>query len=157
MQIYEIEQKIQELMPQLTLDVHMFLQEHSTLRFYSIGFDCNSEYAEILLCFNTEEAYQETLKHYQKNGGYQSEEEVQELRYNTGDWEYQGVASYTDFTVHEKVFMDFSYALMKAFMQTPCYDSIPKTDDFQPICLDHEDEIEEALMRSKQILEYIGE
>ena len=161
--------KLQELLNQIVIDTQKFLRENPTLQFYSVGFDCNAEYATILLCFNTEEAFQETLKYYQ-NGKfgdlYQTEEQILDLRFNTGDWDYQDVSTYTVFSEEELTemygdnyekmateMMDFNYQLMRKFSQTTCYESIPKTDNFKPICIDHEDDVDYALAKTEQVIQ----
>ncbi|MEG7759807.1 DUF4303 domain-containing protein, partial [Listeria monocytogenes] len=74
------------------------------LTYYAFAFDCNAEYAEINLCVNTEKAFAETLARYQ-NGkyseNYQTEEEIQELKYNTGDWKYQCFDTFYVFSEEE--------------------------------------------------------
>ena len=59
------EMKLQALLHQIVVDTQKFLSENSALKFYSVGFDCNAEYAEILLCFNNDgfqlSAYAEIL------------------------------------------------------------------------------------------------
>ena len=66
-------------------EVLQFLAEHPNEVFYAFAFDCNAEYAEVNLCFNTEEAFSKTLADCQ-NGkykdSYQTEEEIYDLRYN---------------------------------------------------------------------------
>jgi len=169
MQKHIKETKLQELLHQITIDTLKFLSQNPTLQFYSVGFDCNAEYAEILLCFNTEEAFQKTLRHYQ-NGKYsdlyQTEEDILDLRFNTGDWDYQGISTYTVFTEEEltemygddyekmaKEMMDFNYQLMQKFSQTTCYRSIPKTDNFKPICIDHEEDVDYALAQTEHVIQ----
>ena len=73
-------------------EVENFLKENPDLEFYAFAFDCNAEYAEVNLCLNTESNFQETLEDYQ-NGEYakyyKSEQEIKDLKFNTGDWKYQ--------------------------------------------------------------------
>ena len=74
--------------------VENFLVENPELEFYAFAFDCNVEYAELGLCFNTETSFQETLKDYQKgkfaeyyksevSKHYKTEEGIKSLRYST--------------------------------------------------------------------------
>ncbi|MDH6363884.1 hypothetical protein M2139_000813 [Enterococcus sp. PF1-24] len=75
-----------------TNGVTIFLNDNPTLEFYAFAFDCNAEDAEINLCFNTEEAFSETLSHYQTGNNadyYKNEENIQRLKFNTGDWKFQ--------------------------------------------------------------------
>lgn len=192
----EYKNRMNEILQKIEEDTRRFLEENPSLEFYSVGFDCSSEYARILLCFNTEDAFQDTLKQYQKKYGdsYKSEESVCRLRFNTGDWEYQGVSEYTIFSgeellemykddykemavgmknidyqfiwnfcleemsqdEHEKIctdMMDFNRQLMLNFCKTQCFKSIPKTENFQPICIDHDEDELDALKRTKQVLQ----
>ena len=48
--------------------------------------------------------------------------------------------------------MDFNYKVLRAFVATEGFKIIPKTSDFQPICLDHDDDVLEALERTKEVL-----
>ena len=164
----DYERRMNELLGQIVEDTQKFLEENPTLKFYSVGFDCNSEYAEILLCFNTEESFQKTLNHYQEKYGksYDTDELICELRFNTGDWEYQGIAVYTVFSEeeltemyhddYEKIssdMMNFNYELLRRFCQTQCYNSIPKTDNFKPICADHDEDAWSALQQTERMLQ----
>ena len=101
--------------------VEKFLKENPDLEFYAFAFDCNAEYAELGLCFNTETSFQETLKNYQKgefavyyktevSERYKTEEGIKSLRYNTGDWEFQYFDSLNVFSNDE---------LDKIFSQLP--------------------------------------
>lgn len=160
--------RLKEILAQLEADTNAFLEQNPHLTFYSVGFDCNSEYASVLLCFNTQEDFEDTLKHYQTGlyqEHYQSQEDILDLRFNTGDWDYQDVASYTTFSEQEledlygddidqlcEDMMAFNYELLKEFVCSKSYQAISKTQDFCPICIDHEDDVLEALEYTKQIL-----
>jgi len=77
-------------------EVKKFLELYPHKVFYAFAYDCNAEYAEVNLCFNTEEDFLETLESYQKgeySEHYKSEESIMELKYNTGDWNYQCFAT----------------------------------------------------------------
>jgi hypothetical protein len=50
--------------------VENFLNEHSDLEFYSFAYDCNAEYGEVNLCFNTEKDFKKTLESYQQENLY---------------------------------------------------------------------------------------
>ena len=112
--------------------VEKFLKENLGLVFYAFAFDCNAEYAEFGLCFNTETSFQETLKDYQKgkfaeyyktevSKHYKTEEGIKSLRYNTGDWEFQYLESLNVFSNDEldKIFNqlpDDDYESWKKFV-----------------------------------------
>lgn len=163
-----LERRLRWLVAELSDDTEEFLAAHPELKFYSVGLDCNSEYGTMLLCFNTQEEFEKTLFKYQ-NGewgdSYQTAEDILDLKFNTGDWEYQDVSSYEVFSSDElmamfgddidsliECMMDFNYRVLKAFVATKEFNLIPKTADFQPICLDHEDDVLEALERTKEVL-----
>jgi hypothetical protein len=63
-----------------------FATAHLDETFYSFAIDAN------MLCMNSLEQFQKTLAYYQKKypDDYSSDEDVRDLRENTGDWEYQG-------------------------------------------------------------------
>ena len=163
-----LERRLRWLVAELSDDTEEFLAAHPELKFYSVGLDCNSEYGTMLLCFNTQEEFEKTLFKYQNGDfadSYQTAEEILDLKFNTGDWEYQDVASYQVFSSDElmamfgddidsliECMMDFNYRVLKAFVATNAFNLIPKTADFQPICLDHEDDVLEALERTKEVL-----
>jgi hypothetical protein len=70
--------------------IQLFAQTHKEEKFYGFGFDVNVDYGEVLLCFNTEEDFQKIAKDYIEKWNY-SEEDIEQLRMNFGDWKYQGV------------------------------------------------------------------
>jgi hypothetical protein len=154
--------------------VESFLTENPDLEFYAFAFDCNAEYTEINLCFNTEEDFDETLKYYQKGKYaqyYQTERDIEELKYNTGDWEYQCFETMFVFTEKElneifREFPDDNYESWNEFVRhflevcteciiefvtTETYKKIPKTKDFIAFCIDHDESIEEAMERLERI------
>ena len=122
----------------------------------------------MLLCFNTQDEFEKTLSQYQKGAYaymYQTAEDILDLKFNTGDWEYQDVGSYEVFSSDElqemfgddidsliEGMMAFNYRVLQAFVKTKEFSLIPKAADFQPICLDHEDDVLEALECTKEVL-----
>ncbi len=154
--------------------VENFLFKNQNLEFYAFAYDCNSEYAEVNLCFNTELDFKKTLEHYQKgefSKYYQSENEIKDLKFNTGDWDYQcfettNVLSEEQLT---KIFNDlpdddykswneFIEYLTKIFCEclidftkTETYKKIPKTNDFLAFCIDHDEDFEDAIERLETI------
>lgn len=77
--------KIQsELLAFTKTEVSNFLAEHPNEVFYAFAFDCNAEYAEVNLCFNTENSFSTLLAESQSGkykASYQTEEQINELRY----------------------------------------------------------------------------
>lgn len=154
--------------------VSKFLKKHPNLSFYAFAYDCNIEYAEVNLCFNTEDDFQKTLFEYQ-NGKYaeyyQTEEDIEDLKYNTGDWEYQcfdTIYLYSNEEIDEimnqipeddyEKLNDFledmlllvSEVLMD-FTKTEVYAQIPKTEDFIAYTIDHDEDFIDARERMNKI------
>mgnify|MGYP000867196279 CR=1 FL=1 len=149
-------------------ETEKFLTEKSGEVFYAFAFDLNAAYGEVNLCFNTEEYFQKILKYYQNQSDshvYHSNEEIKSLKYNTGDWEYQCFSTIypIDETYLEKLYHtsykdgSYSHVLTKIihifsesltlFKQTETYKKIPKTEDFIAFTIDHDEDVEDALMR----------
>ncbi len=63
-----------------------FAKAHPDEHFYGFAIDAN------MLCLNSEEAFSQCLAEYQQRCPdlYADAESMQELKANTGDWEYQG-------------------------------------------------------------------
>lgn len=152
-------------------EVSKFLAEHPDEVFYAFAFDCNAEYAEVNLCFNTEDAFAATLTEYQSGeykDSYQSTEQINELKYSTGDWEYQCFETMYALTeeelfgeddeeqeeneeeasseLAENLLLHFSKTLME-YTKTEEFQKIPKTADFKVFCIDHDEDLEEADLR----------
>lgn len=156
--------------------VEHFLSENPDLAFYAFAYDCNAEYAEVSLCFNTEAEFQKTLKQYQTSkysAEYKSGQDVKELKYNTGDWEYQCFDTLYVFTEDElnKIFSEqpednykswslfvrellvlFTESIIE-FTKTETYAKIPKTKDFLVFCINHDEDFEDAIKRLKEYKE----
>lgn len=163
-----------ELLKFTEMEIEKFLNEHSEKVFYAFAYDCNAEYAEINLCFNTEDEFEKTLEYYQ-NGKYsqhyKTDEQINELKYNTGDWKYQCFASTNVFTDNEltKIFQNFPdddykswqnfvEELMVLFTKTlidfsksKVFTKIPKTENFEFFCIDHDEDLEDVENRIKKI------
>ena len=68
--------------------IKSFLKNHKSEVFYAFAID------DGLLCLNSLSEFEKTLKTYQNsNAEYNEPDEIDELKYNTGDWEYQGFAT----------------------------------------------------------------
>lgn len=156
-----LRERKQEILQQAQQDINTFLDAHKGLAFYCFALDCNAEYAEINLCLNTEEDFQETLRRYQSGPygeHYQEEEDIASLRYNPGDWAYQCFETYYVMQEDElekaygeederkvEEMMQFSFELLAGICDTQAYARIPKTADFRVMCIDHDQDEEEAL------------
>jgi hypothetical protein len=65
-----------------------FAAEHSSEKFYGFCFDVNADYGEVLLSLNTEAGLRTTAQDYYPD--YSASDVERELRWNAGDWKYQG-------------------------------------------------------------------
>lgn len=159
---------IQERLKEFTIkSVEHFIREHPEKTFNGFAYDCNVEYAEINLCFNTDEYFQNTLRSYQNGSNkrhYLKEENITKLRYSVGDWAYQCYDSVDVLSPEEletqtghltneewslamdQLLADCTQTLID-FTQTPTYALIPKTDAFIVLCIDHDEEMDEAIER----------
>jgi len=70
--------------------IQKFSQKQNSEKFYGFGFDVDSSEGEVLLCFNTEEDFQKTAQYYIEELDY-TEEDLQELKMNFGDWKYHAI------------------------------------------------------------------
>ena len=71
-------------------EIDSFVMECTETDIYGFGFDCNADYGTVLLCFNSEKEFLNSCK------GFPNESKVwlqTKLRWNTGDWKYQGINS----------------------------------------------------------------
>lgn len=138
--------------------IENFAKEHVEENFYAFSIDAN------MLCLNSEEKFQKTLKYYQeKYSDCNENEEINELKYNTGDWAYQGFFDLEDgfdyelYSEHYDIPFDNKgledEALAKLFQNTPyhramsqlleklvengVFDSLKKTTDFKVFLSEH--------------------
>lgn len=157
-----------EILRFTTVEVEQFLLAHPDKTFYAFAFDTHAEYAELNLCFNTELDFQQRLAYYQSGefaASYQSPEAIQELKFNTGDWEYQCFSTCyllsedelqviqqslpeDDFSEWEEIARQiravFTECLVQ-FTQTEVYQAIPKTDGFIAFSIDHDEDVADML------------
>ncbi|MDY3595632.1 DUF4303 domain-containing protein [Anaerotignum sp.] len=154
-----------EVLALLIHDMEKFLHTHSDLQFYALAFDCNAEYANFLVCMNTIEEFEKTLQWYQKKyETYDQEENILDLRYNPGDWEYTDISQVDVFQEEElaakyqddidkqcEEIMDFCEDILRDFKKTDVFEKIPKTSDFIAFCIDHDEDVKEALERQNVI------
>ena len=158
-----------EILRFTTVEVEQFLLAHPDKTFYAFAFDTHAEYAELNLCFNTEADFQQQLAYYQSGKwaeSYQSPEAIQELKFNTGDWEYQCFSTCyvlsedelqtiqqslpeDDFSEWEEIVRQiravFNECLVQ-FTQTEVYQAIPKTDGFMAFSIDHDEDVSDIVM-----------
>jgi hypothetical protein len=72
--------------------IQEFAANHQEEVFYGFSIDAS------MLCMNSEQEFAKSLAHYQSKypGDYSDVAEIQDLRINTGDWEYQGFVDLQD-------------------------------------------------------------
>ena len=147
-------------------ETERFIADHPGETFYAFAYDCNLFYGETSLCLNTEEFAAETLRRYQEEypEHYQNEDDRQDLRYNTGDWQYQCFATgYVmseddinaatgydedldgdEFSARAEQALSQLMAAVRQtlaeFVQSDAFRRIPKTADFVAFATDHDDE-----------------
>ena len=140
--------------------IENFAKKHSEETFYGFSIDAS------MLCLNSEEEFQKTLKHYQEEypGSYNENNKIHELKYNTGDWCYQGFFDLEDgfdqdlYSEHYHIPFDNKNLedeeLVKLFQKTPyhramsklleklvengAFDSLKKTTDFKVFLSEHD-------------------
>jgi hypothetical protein len=125
-----------------------FLKDHLSEVFYGFAID------DGLLCLNSLSEFEKTLKKYQQNNEiYKNPNEIEELKFNTGDWSYQGFANLNNspgynarlynkfynlgfFGGSEQELQSTAYykamaKLMHSIEQTETFKRMPKTVDFK--------------------------
>ncbi len=150
-----------------TRDVAAFSATHSNETFYGFMFDCNSDYGRVLLCLNTEADLQANAEASKERSADALLDELPaSLRWNAGDWKYQGFNS-PDFdtawepleTIVSDICMDeeedeetFLTPTQDRFMKSVCrvlvrletagaFDCLRQTENFKAYVADH-DELE---------------
>ncbi|MCF6296579.1 MAG: DUF4303 domain-containing protein [Flavobacteriaceae bacterium] len=126
-----------------------FAKEHPNEIFYGFSIDAN------LLCLNSEEEFQKSLKYYRKKfGGYDTDELIADLKENTGDWEYQGFVEFDknsgfdmeEYNEHYHEDEDFQltsdYAksmdkVVENLKESGVFDLLRKTNDFYANRIEH--------------------
>ena len=159
--------KIKQQLLEFTIQtVEKFLKEHPELEFYAFAYDCFARYAQVGLCFNTIEEFDETLQRSQEHYPQYSQtaEQINEIKYCMGGWEFQGFdmifvqqiddiydqlpeddeQSKNEFI--ESVMILFSEAILE-FTQTDTYKAIPKTQDFIAYAMDHDENFTDIIPR----------
>ena len=75
--------KIKQQLLEFTIQgVEKFLKEHPELEFYAFAYDCFARYAQVGLCFNTIEEFDETLQRSQEHYPQYSQtaEQINEIK-----------------------------------------------------------------------------
>ena len=155
--------KKEEIVAQISADMEIFLNEHPQMEFYALAFDCNTEYAEFLVCMNTEDDFRQTLRDYQEDDKRYCTDtaSIRDLRYNPGDWEHTDISEIELFSEDELAaqyqddierqcaeLLQLCDEILAAFRETDVFKRIPKTADFISFCIDHDEDPADALARA---------
>jgi hypothetical protein len=98
---------IEKMIDFAALEIARFALQHPDETFYAFTIDAS------LLCFNSIEAFEITLKEYKDRSPeyYETDEQIADLRQNTGDWEYQGFAEFSDETGFDHIAYNDHYEI----------------------------------------------
>lgn len=140
--------------------IEVFANKHKEETFYAFSIDAS------MLCLNSLEKFDITLKYYQQQypESYKKPEDIEGLKYNTGDWEYQGFEDLGDgfddelYSEHYHIpfvnnelsedelkgmFSNTPYhiamlELLERLMHSNIFDLLNKTSDFKAFLTEHE-------------------
>lgn len=159
-------------------EIVRFAEEHSDEQFYGFFFDCNSAYGEIFLCLNTEQDHAVQLEKYVVKWPDQYADPNStartELRWNPGDWLYQGfesdafdkawaskesevvdlfASSEDDEAWHEvaELFMAMVGSVAIRLEDQGAFEPLGRASDFQVMWADHDELWEESLLRMSDV------
>lgn len=132
-------------------EIKLFAESHPDETFYGFSID------ESMLCFNSVESFENTLAEYLKNypSHYREEENILDLKLNTGDWNYQGFAEFQkengfDFKAYDEHYYandeeqkhsDYAKAMdqiLENLKKSDAFETLKKTDDFFITRVEHE-------------------
>ncbi len=139
--------------------IENFAKDHSEETFFAFSIDAN------MLCLNSVEEFNKSLKYYQEKypESYNDNKEISELKYNTGDWAYQGFFNLKEGFDHElysdhyhipfsnkslddaelaKLFKNTPYhiamsQLLEKLLENGGFDLLKKTTDFKVFLSEH--------------------
>jgi hypothetical protein len=133
------------------IEIEKFAVLHKEETFYAFSIDAD------MLCLNSEEKFHEILQSYQQKypNEYNSAELIERLKYNTGDWKYQGFAEMTEENGFDSDAYDEHYGmsdeeqktseyglamneLIKVLLERKAFDSLKKTDNFIANRVEHD-------------------
>lgn len=137
-----------KLTKQVNRIIEDFAKKHPEETFYVLTIEGNS------LSLNSEEAFEKTLKKYQTNDPeyYSDDEDIERLKFNSGDFKYQGFASLTDgfvyheyqeycnLTWHEQASSNYAIAmeaLIKKLQDQDVFKILKTSTDFKVLQVNH--------------------
>lgn len=172
-----------QLLDSTVREIAAFAAANASATFYGFMFDCNSDYGQVLLCLNTDASLQKQAESYKtKHAGLYANETVddikQSLRWNAGDWEYQGFSSgsfeddlsdfesaVSDATMDEEEDEEtFMTPTQDRFMRSVCrvliqlerinaFNCLARTADFQAFVADHDETDDDSWTRLRMARE----
>lgn len=108
----EVEEKLYRASVQA---LHEFAKQHGDEVFYGFVFDCNADYGEVLLALNSERDLAQWARQYHPD--YSPDEVESRLRWNPGDWKYQGFNTDGDLAGQwEKAWGDMQERIHEAYL-----------------------------------------
>ena len=170
----------------VTEAINDFAQRHPDEQFYGFAFDCNADYGEVLLCLNTEQDLQASAKELKESPPKSflpkfdkmmeekygvkpkplfhdktAAEVAEKLRWNPGDWKYQGfyncsddpdwaelaeeIAEQIETDEDREAFLRIICRLIPAIK--PALERLHRTSDFRVLVIDHDETVETAWQR----------
>jgi hypothetical protein len=156
--------------------IRRFAADHPSERFYGFIFDVNAVYGEVLLCLNTEAALSAWAA--QQYPQYSPAEIDAQLRWNAGDWEYQGFNSDPPYaaewedawadiqdSIHDACLEDDSEDVAEEFLKSVCrvlirlesnsdFSDLNREPHFEALVSDHDEDLEESrerLARAREV------
>jgi len=128
--------------------ISRFAEAHRDERFHAFAIDAD------LLCLGDVEGFDEALAYARAQGQELNAAEIEALRLDTGDWEYQGFAEMTDAEGFDRKAYEKHYNLDDAAQKTSEYglamdalverlkarhafDELPRTEDFVAVRVEH--------------------
>jgi hypothetical protein len=172
------------------VQVTAFAERHKGEQFYGFAFDCNADYCQVLLCLNTEQDLQDRAKKLkeappksflpkfdkmlEEKYGVKPKplyddktmpEIVEQLRWETGDWKYQGfyncddnpewaalatdIAEEEDSDSNREIFLEAVCHVLPDFQAA--FDRLNCTSNFRGLVIDHDESVETAWRRLEKV------
>ncbi|QEU58845.1 hypothetical protein KDRO_B01100 [Kluyveromyces lactis] len=155
-----------ELLQFLIYEVKEYLSFDPNSTFYALALDIEFDHLRVSIALNTIAKHEHILKQYYLGEETNSEEKFN-IKYNTGDWEggifankflvdsetfdnFTRVASDEQVEIVNAKFRATAWSVLKEFVETNEYESIPKVRPFVAFVIDHDEEVEDALRLAKE-------
>lgn len=135
-------------------------EDEKDAAFNALVFDSNAAYGRVLISLDTVANYKKTMEDYADD-----EEEAEEMKFSAAEFDYINHgeitllefsdmnASFSDINEGIEIFMDMVCEALLDLMDTQAYKNLPKADDFEALCMDHDAGAEGARKRLKRVRE----